>query len=269
MIEPNSIINGNCLVVMEEIEDESIDMILCDPPYGSTQNNWDIVIPPDKMWEQYKRIIKENGAILIFGQGMFTAKMIMSNPEMFRYNIIWDKVLKSGFLNANRMPLRQHEDIMVFYKKAPTYNPQLTHGSPNHSKGSADGRNSNEIHSNRNYGNYVVKDSTGDMKYPSSIWTFQRTHPRSAIHATEKPVSLLRYAIRTYTNPGELVLDNCCGSGSTLIAAKAERRYYIGIDNGICDKKSSPYYGLPWVEVAKRRLMKIDEENLENFENND
>lgn len=259
IVFPNSVINGNCLEVMKEIDAESIDLILCDLPYGATQNKWDVVIPPVPLWEQYERIIKPNGAILLFGQDKFTATMMLSNPKLHRYNIIWDKVLKSGFLNAKKMPLREHEDIMVFYKSPPPYNPQMVKGEKNHSKGQAVGKQAEDIHSNRSYGNYtLVQSSDSDMKYPASIWSFPKPHPSVALHATEKPVDLLRYIIRTYTNPGALVLDNCCGTGATLIAAKLEGRQYIGIDNGICDKKNSRFYGLPWAEVAQQRLEAIN-----------
>lgn len=202
-IAPNTVIKGDCLEVMRQIDDESIDMILCDLPYGATQNKWDVVIPPDKLWEQYERIIKPNGAIFLFGQDKFTATMMLSNVKLHRYNIIWDKVLKSGFLNAKKMPLREHEDIMVFYKSPPPYNPQMTKGEKNHSKGSAVGKQAEDIHSNRNYGNYTCVQSTDTgMKFPASIWRFAKPHPSIALHATEKPVDLLRYAIRTYTNMG-------------------------------------------------------------------
>ena len=258
-IAPNTVINGDCLEVMKEIDTGSIDMIFTDLPYAATQNKWDVIIPPTLLWEQYERIIKPNGAILLFGQDKFTAAMMLSNPKLHRYNIIWDKVLKSGFLNAKKMPLREHEDIMVFYKSPPPYHPQMVKGEKNHSKGSAVGKQAEDIHSNRSYGNYtLVQSSDSDLKYPASIWRFPKPHPSVALHATEKPIELLRYAIRTYTNEGGVVLDNCCGTGSTLIAAKLEGRKYIGIDNGVCDKKKSPYYGLPWAEVAQLRLEGID-----------
>lgn len=184
--------------------------------------------------------------------------MMLSNPKLHRYNIIWDKVLKSGFLNANKMPLREHEDIMVFYKSPPPYHPQMTVGEKNHSKGKSSGSNVSDIHTNRSYGDYKITDSSdSNLKYPSSIWKFQKPHPSVALHSTEKPVELLRYAIRTFSNPGDLILDNCCGSGSTLIAAKMEGRDYIGIDNGYCDKKKSKYNGMSWRDVSISRLENV------------
>lgn len=256
-MELNRVYNVDCLIGMREIADESIDMIFCDLPYGITKNKWDSVIPPELLWEQYKRIIKPNGAILLFGQDKFTAKMMLSNEKLHRYNIIWRKVLKSGFLNANRMPLREHEDIMVFYKSQPVYNPQMVKGQKNHSNGKAKGENAEDILNNRVYGAHKVVETNGDMKYPSSIWEFPKPHPSVAISSTEKPIELCRYAIRTFTNPGAVVLDNCCGCGSIPIAAKLEGRHYIGMDNGVCDNKKSKYFGMPWADVATQRLAEV------------
>ena len=255
---------GDCLEVMQDIDAESIDLILCDLPYGKTKNGWDAVIPADKLWAQYERIIKPNGAIILFGQDKFTATMMMSNPKLHRYNIIWSKVLKSGFLNANKMPLRNHEDIMVFYKSPPTYNPQMEVGAgKNHSKGSCVGKAADGKFSNRSYGNYTnVESDRGNMKFPGSIIEFPKPHPSVAVHSTQKPVELLRWLIRTYTNTGEIVLDNCCGSGSTLIAAAQEGRRFIGIDNGVCDKKKSEYCGMTWADVANLRLKDVKSDNV-------
>lgn len=194
--------NGDCLEIMKDIQNKSIDMILCDLPYGVTQHKSDIVIPFDKLWEQYKRIIKPNGAILLFGQGLFYIDLVNSNRKMFRYDFVWDKQLKSGFLNAKRMPLRQHEQIAVFYDKLPTYNPQFVEGKPLHSKGHA---YKTKEHKNQNYGQFDVTDDSragSTQKYPSSILSFSKPHPSVAKHRTEKPVDLLENLILTYTNPG-------------------------------------------------------------------
>ena len=248
---------------MSYIEDESIDMIFCDLPYGITKSKWDVVIPPALLWEQYERIIKPNGAILLFGQDKFTAKMMLSNEKIHRYNIIWKKVLVSGFLNANRMPLREHEDIMVFYKRQPIYNPQKKVGKANHSRGKAVGSNAEEVVNNRVYGSYKIYESyTGGLKHPTSIWEFSKPHASIAISSTEKPIDLCRYAIRSYTDRGDVVLDNCCGSGSIPIAAKLEGRYYIGMDNGICDNRKSEYFGMPWADVTTRRLGEYEGGNI-------
>ena len=212
---------------MKRIPDGSVDMILCDLPYGTTRNEWDSVIPLDKLWAQYNRIIKSNGAIVLTAQDKFTARLMMSNEEMHRYNLIWDKILSSGFLNANKMPLRSHEDILVFYKSSPTYNPQKNRGRQNHSKGIG------TAGINNNYGHFEIVDNReklGDMKHPKSIITFSKPHPSVTSHPTQKPVELFKYLIKTYTNEGETVLDNCMGSGTTAVACLDTKRNYMGFE---------------------------------------
>jgi site-specific DNA-methyltransferase (adenine-specific) len=219
--------NGDCLEVMKGIPDKSVDMILCDLPYQRTQNKWDVIIPFDKLWEQYNRVIKDNGCIALFADGMFMADLMTSNKKMWKYNLVWDKVLTSGFLNANRMPLRSHEEICIFYKKQPTYNPQKTVGAQNHSKGSP------KECVNNNYGKFGFvdnKDSLGDMKHPTSIIRVSKPHPSVGVHPTQKPTELLRWLIETYTNPNDLILDNCMGSGSTGVACVETNRGFIGIE---------------------------------------
>lgn len=227
--------HGDCIVEMQKIADKSIDCIICDLPYevlnkGNKHAQWDKMLPLDKLWEQYCRIIKDNGAIILFGQGMFTAQLMMSNPKMWRYNLIWDKSLSTGFLNANRMPLRCHEDIVVFYKSLPTYNPQMKKGKALHSKGNL---YKNKELTNNNYG--VIKDTKDNRKgctdkYPTSILRFQKTHPSVSVHQTEKPVPLIEWLIKTYTNENELVLDNTMGSGTTGVACVNTNRKFIGIE---------------------------------------
>lgn len=225
---------GDCLEIMRKIPDKSIDMILCDLPYGVTRNHWDSQIPLDQLWSQYERIITDNGAICLFADGMFMAKLMMSNPKLWRYNLVWNKVIPSGFLNANRMPLRATEEIVVFYKKQPVYNPQKIKGKPNHSKGKAVGKVSDdENQTNNNYGNYTIVDNNkelGDMKHPTSLLTFSKPHPSVMKHPTEKPVILCEWLIKTYTNPEMIVLDNCMGAGSTGVACKNLGRNFIGIE---------------------------------------
>ena len=224
---------GDCLELMKEIPDESIDMILCDLPYGTTKNKWDSVLPFDKMWEQYDRIIKENGCIALFADGMFMSDLMQSNKKLWRYNLVWDKELISGFLNANRMPLRSHEEICIFYKKLPTYNPQFTEGEPLHGMGT---KFSQEKNKNNNYGNFDSCNNpsakrTGDTKkYPKSIVKFPRPASCVMIHPTQKPVELLEWLIKTYTNENDLVLDNCMGSGSTGVACVNTNRNFIGYE---------------------------------------
>lgn len=225
---------GDCFDWLKYTPNKSIDMILCDLPYGTTQNKWDSQIPLDLLWKQYNRIIKDNGAICLFCDGMFMAQLMLSNPKMWRYNLVWDKVLPSGFLNANRMPLRRTEEIAVFYKKQPTYNPQKTIGQPNHSKGKAVGKTSDEeSQTNNNYHNYTIVDNNkelGNLKHPTSLITISKTHPSKSYHPTEKPVELCEWLIKTYTNEGDTVLDNCMGSGSTGVACVNTNRNFIGIE---------------------------------------
>ena len=207
---------------MKNIPDKSIDMILCDLPYGTTHNKWDNVIPMESLWEQYNRIIKDHGAIVLFSQMPFGASLIMSNPKMFRYEWIWEKNQAVGFLNAKKMPLRKHENILVFYKHLPTYNPQglIKLDEPIQEAGSA----------NRNGKNYGVADKSfirTHKNYPTDIITFSKD---SGYHPTQKPVDLLEYLIKTYTNEGDTVLDNCMGSGSTGVACVNTNRDFIGME---------------------------------------
>lgn len=224
------LLKGDCLELMTEIPDKSVDMILCDLPYGTTQHKDDIVIPFKKLWEHYERIIKDNGPIVLFAQGLFYVKLVKSNTRLFRYDLVWDKVLTSGFLNAKRMPLRQHEQIAVFYKKLPVYNPQFTEGKPLHGKGNA---YLNKEHKNQNYGHFEMTDDSrkgSTEKYPTSILRFAKPHPSVAQHRTEKSIECLEWLIKTYTNEGDVVLDNCMGSGTTGIAAVRTNRSFIGIE---------------------------------------
>ena len=232
-IELDRIYNMDCLEGMKAIPDGSVDAVICDLPYGVLNRSnpdaqWDSVIPLDKLWEQYKRICKPTAVVVLFGQGMFTADLMQSNRKWWRYNIVWDKVRTTGFLNANRMPLRCHEDIVVFYDQLPTYNPQMEKCPPhlrNHSRGPR-----KDDHTNRCYGTFKdAEPFMADEKYPRSILT----HPnivQSNWHPTQKPVDLLRYLVLTYTNEGDTVLDNCMGSGTTAIACIKERRHFIGFE---------------------------------------
>jgi len=230
MLEINKIYLGDCLELMNHIDDKSVDMILCDLPYGVTANKKDICIPFDSLWNHYNRIIKDNGAIVLFSQGIFSARLIMSNEKMFKYDLIWKKGERtSGFLNAKKQVLRNHEQILIFYKNQPTYNPQFTDGPPLHGKGK---KYLNKEGVNNNYGFYNTtipetrKGST--QKYPKSILNFDRPHP--PVHSTQKPVPLCEWLIKTFTNEGELVLDNTCGIGTTCIASKNTNRNFIGIE---------------------------------------
>ena len=225
-----NLMHGDCLELMRNIPDKSIDMILCDLPYGVTANKADIQIPFEPLWQQYERIIKDNGAITLFGQGIFYVDLVNSNRKLFRYDLVWDKKLVTGFLNAKRMPLRQHEQIAVFYKKLPTYNPQFTVGNPLHGKGKSY-LEKPPVHQNTHGYNVMEDDREGSTeKYPTSIISVQKPHPSKAKHRTEKPVELLEWLIKTYTNEGETVLDNCMGCGSTGVACENTKRNFVGIE---------------------------------------
>lgn len=220
--------NGECLQLMaERIADKSVDMILCDLPYEVTaRQKWDVIIPFEPLWEQYRRIIKDNGAIVLFATEPFRSKLIVSNFKEFKYDLIWEKNKVTGFLNAKKQPLRQHESILVFYKRPPTYNPQMTTGHT-------------PVHAFTHGKESLVYGKVGKMsgggsteRYPTSILRFPvvNNDDPERIHTAQKPVPLLEYLIKTYTNEGEMVLDNCCGSGSTCIAAKNLGRQFIGIE---------------------------------------
>lgn len=243
-------LDGDCLELMKGIPDGSIDMILCDLPYGVLNKSnpsakWDAIIPFNKLWEQYERIIKNNGAIVLTAQGMFTAELMLSNKKLWRYNLIWKKGNRiSGFLNSKRQPLRNHEDILVFSKSLTVYNPQMTIGEKNHKKGGGNHKNTQ-----RCYGKLIDTPTVlTNEKYPISILDFDREHP--PIHPTQKPVALFEYLIKTYTNEGDTVLDNCAGSGTTGIACintnrnsiliEKEQKYIEVIRERIADRLSTP-----------------------------
>ena len=228
-MEIDNIYNMDCLEGMKQIPDGTIDAVICDLPYGTTQCPWDAVIPFDKMWEQYLRITKPNAAIVLFCQGMFTSDLMQSNRKMWRYNLIWKKGnQETGHLNASRMPLRNHEDIAVFYCKLPTYNPQPFFGHVKHDKTKYNGTQKEKSVYNSFTANIVARD--GD-RYPLSVIDVPRNWKRQdQLHPTQKPVDLLRYLVLTYTNEGDTVLDNCMGSGTTAIACIKEKRHFIGFE---------------------------------------
>lgn len=266
-LEINNIYLGDCLEVMKDIEDNSIDMILCDLPYGSTQNKWDSIIPLDMLWYEYKRIIKDNGAIVLTGKQPFTSIVITSNLEMFKYNMIWRKNLKTGNLNARKMPMGSYEDIMVFYKKPPTYNPQKiprTFQQPSGNK-----FNSKTTNYGKQREEYIDRQS--DWLMPDDVIDYEDYHSLDAIeldgemlyikclhnsggkkiHPTQKPVELFNFLIKTYTNEGDLVLDNCGGSATTSISCIENNRNYIMIE------KDENYYNLSLDRINKFKINKI------------
>ena len=233
---------GDCLELMKDIPNESIDMILCDLPYGVTRCDWDVKIPFEPLWEQYERITKQNGAICLFSQMPFTAELVQSNRKLYRYEWVYEKTRPVGFLNANHMPMKSHETIQVFYKHPPTYNPQMVPGKKRSLGGC--------VRKSACYGDFGVfpkREST--ERYPTSIIRASNGH-QTGFHNTAKPVDLLAYLIRTYTNPGDVVLDNCMGSGSTCVAAIQTGRRYIGFEI------NSDFFG-----TAEKRIEQAEAEN--------
>lgn len=225
----NKIYNGDCLEKMKQIKDKSIDMILCDLPYGTTRCKWDSIIDLNRLWEQYCRVIKDNGAIVLFAQTPFDKVLGASKLDMLKYEWIWEKTQATGHLNANKMPMKSHENILVFYKKAPTYNPQKTIGhSPinTYTKYIAT-QNNTDL-----YGELKKELSGGGEtdRYPRSVQIFSSDKQKNCLHPTQKPVKLLEFLIKTYTNQGDIILDNCIGSGSTAVAAINTNRNFIGIE---------------------------------------
>lgn len=245
-IERDQIYHMDGIEGMKKIPDKSVDMILCDLPYGITaRNKWDVVIPFDLLWEQYERIIKDNGAIVLTAVQPFTSQLVMSNPKLFRYEWIWEKTSPTGFLNANKMPLRAHENVLVFYKKLPTYHPQKTTGhkpTNTYTKRTSDGTN---------YGKTKEGISGGGSteRYPRSVQVFATDKQKAAYHPTQKPIDLLEYLIKSYTNEGDIVLDNCMGSGSTAVAAVRTNRHFYGFE--LVEE---------YVDIARKRLNELEEE---------
>ena len=222
MLELNKIYNMDCLEGMKLIPDKSIDMILCDLPYGTTACKWDTIIPFEPLWEQYKRVIKDNGAIVLTASQPFTSALVMSNIVWFKYEWIWDKVLPSGMQIAKYRPMQRHENILVFCKTTPSYNPIKT--LQKERKGKIYSKSESSPIKYDNGKTKIYKD-----KYPQSIQVFYKREKQS-LHPTQKPVALFEYLIKTYTNEGETVLDNCIGSGTTAVACINTNRNYIGFE---------------------------------------
>ncbi|MFC6276949.1 DNA-methyltransferase [Psittacicella hinzii] len=210
---------------MRQFLDNSVDMVLCDLPYGTTQNKWDCAIDLEQLWQEYHRIVNPNGAVVLTSQGLFTAKLFFSNEKYFKYKLVWEKSKPTNFLNAKKQPLRKHEDVCVFYRKQPTYNPQMSAGQP-YNKGV---RKDQLTGSYGDFKPHLVK-SDGE-RYPTDIIYFKTAESEGEVfHPTQKPVELARYLILTYSNEGDLILDNTFGSGSFLVAAALEKRKFCGIE---------------------------------------
>ena len=270
-LEINKIYNEDCLIGMQKIKDKSIDMILCDLPYGTTQNKWDSVIPLNDyieveikgkikqlkedeyflycyknnisleeakrewnkkhkkgLWTHYNRIIKERGIIVLTSDGIFTSELINSNKKMFKYKLIWDKKSTTGFLNAKRMPLRRHEDILIFYKKSPNYYPKMEVRGKPRVKGGYHGKR--QGNGDMCYGEFKSQTKKSNEYYPTSIIQISNANQSDKMHPTQKPVDLFKYIIETYTKENDLILDNCMGSGTTAIASIETKRNFIGYE---------------------------------------
>lgn len=244
----NQLFEGDCIHWMKQLPDDCIDMALCDLPYGTTQNRWDSVIPLDELWKEYRRIVKPNGAIVLTSQGIFTARLIVSNDKEFKYKISWEKSKPTNFLNAKKQPLRKHEDICVFYRRQPTYNPQMGNGVA-YDKGIRKDQLSGS------YGDFKPAHvRSSGSRYPTDVIYHKTAESEGQVwHPTQKPVGLGRYLVRTYSNPGDIVLDNAFGSGSFLVAALLEGRNFVGIEKNqevhLFKKKRIDY-----VEVAHERI---------------
>ena len=217
---------GDCLELMQQVADKSVDMICCDLPFGMTANSWDTIIPFEPLWKQYSRVIKDHGAIVLFSQLPFGARLIESAPKAlpFRHEWIWEKTRATGFLNSHHAPLKAHENILVFYKHQPTYNPQFGTGKPY--KNSKVGIGTSNYH--RTKDRKITSQSDG-RRYPRDVIRIENSNHNS-FHPTQKPTRLLNYLIKTYTNSGDVVLDNCMGSGSTAVACVETGRNFIGME---------------------------------------
>ena len=265
-MELDTIYNADCMVGMNDIPDHSVDMILCDLPYGTTKNAWDSVLPLDELWVQYKRIIKKGGAVVLTCQIPFTIDVANSNREWLRYEWIWEKATPTGFLNANRMPLKAHENVLVFYESLCKYNPQglkctshkdLYHGkSDNYGEYQTKKNTEVKLRDNpKNYGNFYDGLESGMVNYPRDVIQFKKEVTQ---HPTQKPVALFEYLVRTYTDEGDVVLDNCMGSGTTAVACIRSGRHYIGFE-------TDPEYYAIATERCRETARVIPKKTLEDW----
>ena len=262
----NKVTQGDCLEVMQRISDKSIRLIAADLPYGQTANPWDKMIDLDELWRQYKRILMDDGVVALTGQGLFTGMLAMSNPSWFKYKIVWIKSVATNYLNAKKQPLRRHEDICIFYKKQPVYHPQMTIGKPyvatRHAK------------PNNNYGVHQSTTSVSNgQRYPQDVifheednWEINGALSEGRIyHPTQKPVLLGRKLIRTYSNEGDIVLDNACGSGSFLVAAVLENRQFIGIEKN--ERATQFREPVDYVAISNQRIQDARQLAMVNNQN--
>ena len=254
------IYQGDCLEVMKELEDGSVDLVLCDLPYGTTRNKWDSVIPLDELWMQYRRILKPKGVVALSSQGIFTARLILSNESWFRYKFVWVKSKPTNFLNARRQPLRQHEDICIFYGRQPDYRPVMSPGEP-YDKGTRKAQYTGS------YGDFkpVQVKSEGE-RFPTDAFYCKTAESEAGgrvWHPTQKPVALGRYLIRMFTGKEDVVLDNAFGSGSFLVAAALEERRFIGIEKNE-EVHLFKEERIDYMKIAKMRLAEVQESMKRN-----
>ena len=237
----NEVHHGDCLEIMKNIPDGSVDMILCDLPYGTTQCKWDTIIPLEFLWEEYRRVAKRNAPMVFTAAQPFTSVLISSNLKEFKYNWDWEKSKATGYLNAKKMPMRAHEDVCVFYRKPPVYNPQMWESTP-YNKGSA--HRPTEVYGKQK--EVLVKNDTG-LRYPRTVQYFKTAESEGKVyHPTQKPISLFKYLIETYTEEGDIVLDSCLGAGTTALAALNCNRGFIGIE---LDQE--------YVNISKERIKEL------------
>lgn len=239
------LLQGDCLELLPQLETGSVGLVVADLPYGQTRNRWDSCIDLERLWPELLRVCKEDAAVVLFGQGMFTAELMQSQPKLWRYNLIWHKTTPTGFLNANKMPLRAHEDILVFYRKLPTYHPQKTSG---HARKVSRAKDQRTATGSSNYGDYNPHTYDSTERFPTSVLTFatDKQHgPEGKLHPTQKPLDLVRWLVRSYSDPGDTVLDCCMGSGTTGAAALIEGRRFVGME---LDKG---YFGAACMRIGK------------------
>jgi DNA modification methylase len=241
-----TLLHGDCLEKMNLIPEGSVDMVLCDPPYGTTACKWDAVIPFEPMWKQVWRVLKPNGAAVFTASQPFTSALVMGQVRHFKYSLVWEKTTATGHLNAKKMPMRAHEDILVFCKGATLFNPQKTHGHKRKVSSASHKRNSRKAEC---YADYGLSSYDSTERYPRSVVCFSTDKQKSALHPTQKPVALMEYLIRTYTNEGETVLDFTMGSGTTGVTCVNTGRNFIGIE------RDDKYF-----QIASERIQKAKDE---------
>ena len=244
-VSGSALFQGDCLDIMPLIPDKSIDMILADLPYGTTACKWDTIIPFEPLWKQYKRIIKDNGAIVLTASQPFTSALVMSNPDWFKYEWIWEKSHPTGFASSKYNPLKYHESVLIFCEGKTVYNPQMTKGKPNHSMGKI--VNGGQIKSESQVNITAIQSQQSENKFPKSVQKF--SNPRfKGMHPTQKPVALFEYLLKTYSNENMTIFDPCMGSGTTGVACKNLNRNFIGIE------KDDNYFKIAEQRINARTL---------------